>query len=240
MEFAWLKHQDKIYFASCRRLEGQPISCVTILIQQIFEQHKDLSFFILRERIFTTRKLTEMDQGMVRLAAKRISQVSEAQRLSDFSNSQLVQLAEPSGWPVEGLVRQFSEIFKTDLQAFQFIDRLIATIPRGEVLHDFNRAIAALLVDSHGHGLVAATNFNSLNKTLHAEVRCLQSLESKHETSEHLRLYVSLKPCRMCAGMLNEVFQSRVEVIYLNDDPGKLAQGSQLESLGRFRKFIAG
>lgn len=241
-ERAWLIHKNKLYWAWADPKKRQAYSCVTILIQEIFHRYKDLSFFILRERIFTTRKLSEMDKGMVLLAAKRITdEVAESDFPTGFESICLNEGASEiwrENFERANLVTSFDLHTMNEETAFGFIKRLISQIPRGEVLHDYNRPIAALVVSEDGRPLVAASNYNFLNKTLHAEVRCLQYLSFNNVSLDKaIKLYVSLKPCRMCAGMLAEMVNpENIEVVYLEDDPGKLAQGSSLEKLGRFRK----
>lgn len=242
-ERAWLIHKNKVYWAWAEPKARQAYSCVTVLIQEIFYRYKDLSFFILRERIFTTRSVSEMDKGMVLLAAKRISERVAESEFPSHLESVCLNDGESGIWlenfERKGLSTTFPFLRVSEAEAFEYLQALIAQIPRGEILHDYNRAIAALVVNAAGEPLVAATNYNFLNKTLHAEVRCLQYLSAKQiSLAKGSRLFVSLKPCRMCAGMLAELTSAEnVEVVYLENDPGRLAQGSSFEKLGRFRKF---
>src|SRR5690606_27800629 len=101
------------------------------------------------------------------------------------------------------------------------------------VLHNFNRPIAAFLCDSQGKLLSWSVNNNSKNKTLHAEISVLQQyfMQSSCKLPPQAICYVSLKPCRMCAGMLTHMAEepSGLRIIYFQDDPGPLAQNTVLE-----------
>jgi len=72
-----------------------------------------------------------------------------------------------------------------------------------------------------------------MNKTLHAEVCCLQNCDYQ----QGCYLVVTLKPCRMCADMAWHWSggDPRFEIFYLQNDPGPKAQGSRLEKEGRLK-----
>lgn len=202
MDLAWLTHQNKVYFARYQARTSEPNSAVTQLIQGLFEAKIDNSFFILRERIFTTQKeLSAMDRGMVKLAAKRISLSQEAPDIEQgielsFSKSRF----EEEDQVIYELPRQF----QSEVEVKEAMARLEKQIPRGEVLHDVNRPIVALWVDSEMKPLIARVNLAGKNKTLHAEVRTIQEYyrQNKKQLPKGAQLFVSLKPCAMCAGMI--------------------------------------
>ncbi|HEX5869744.1 MAG TPA: Bd3614 family nucleic acid deaminase, partial [Longimicrobium sp.] len=47
------------------------------------------------------------------------------------------------------------------------------------------------------------------------------------------RLYTTLKPCRMCAGMIQHAGQGKLDVLYGQGDPGGDAQNTVLDGSGR-------
>ncbi|MFN7454072.1 MAG: Bd3614 family nucleic acid deaminase [Pseudobdellovibrionaceae bacterium] len=76
-QIAWVEHENRVYKASGVRQTGWPHAPVTLLIQTLFDLHKDLSFFILRRKIYTTGTVTDFERAMVFLAAKRVQDQSE-------------------------------------------------------------------------------------------------------------------------------------------------------------------
>lgn len=247
---AFLKSGEKVLWASLADQGIAPLSPVVKLIQGIFDQYIDHSFFYLRERIYTTLPLSEMDQGLVKLTAKRATgeiqcsdhqldirqvypQIEFEEMVTDWVFEKSKHIQTPS--------LPHPLVIRDDQSAFLFLDQLIQKIPRGEVLHDYNRPIAAVLLNERDEVLSFSTNSNFKNKSFHAEVLCIQrAYRLGHiQRSDRLKLYVNLKPCRMCAGMLAHLKKdlNKIEVIYKTNDPGPLARGSSLEKLGRLRLF---
>ena len=92
-----------------------------------------------------------------------------------------------------------------------------------------DRSIAALLVGphpEHGREVILGVGFNtqSLNRTLHAEVNLVQNYHQRTGTGlpAYSKIFTTLKPCRMCAGMIWESAQDlqTLKVFYSKDDPG--------------------
>jgi tRNA(Arg) A34 adenosine deaminase TadA len=105
----------------------------------------------------------------------------------------------------------------------------------------YNRPVAAVLVSREGKLLDRALNMNATNKTLHAELNLVQSFYRKfgREFGSKLpagsKLFTTLKPCKMCAGMLFDAAEDMrsFEVIYAEDDPGTNARNTALEKFQR-------
>lgn len=208
LAFVW--HKEKIYYCYYPKSGSAPASAVVILLQNIFEQFVDRSFFILRNRIYTTAPLTAMCQGMIKVVAKRfteklppydhgISLLWERICLSDDG-----KLLSSKYLSVQNK-RPLAEI--QALRSDRFLDWVKALAernPRGEVLHDYDRDIACLLVDKSGELLGYGLNSNSKNKTLHAEVNMVQRYFQEHgkKIPRGAAIITTRKPCRMCAGMI--------------------------------------
>jgi tRNA(Arg) A34 adenosine deaminase TadA len=231
---AWILQDDTLYLSrSVASPQPKPWNAVVNLIQGIFDSSIDHSFFILRERIHTTEKKNLMSHGMMKLTAKRMSyEVQSRDHKLSLPKKQIELLAGrdsrwKSQWQQE-IEYEIPEKFSNLNEAAQCCQRLAESVPRGEVLHDINRAIAAILMAEGGQVLAWATNSNKINKTLHAEVAAIQNYYRQFQTSipKNATLIVSLKPCVMCAGMLVEACENRedLKVIYLQDDPGVLAR----------------
>ncbi|MEZ0391890.1 MAG: Bd3614 family nucleic acid deaminase [Pseudobdellovibrionaceae bacterium] len=245
-DFAWLIHQEKLYFSRCPQNQPGPTSAVVKLIQFLFDEHVDFSFFILRNRIFTTSKLSPMCEGMVQLAAKRATGEIIAKTWDLLIAEEKIEVGPPD----QHLLRskhlievnwKHPQKIEDPIEADFYLQNLISQIPRGEILHDFNRPIAALICSADGELLSWSVNHNSKNKTLHAEVAAVQKYF--HQWSKKLPVdcivYTSLKPCRMCAGMITEMAEdpNRLQAIYFQDDPGPLARNTELEKRQRLLHY---
>lgn len=236
-QWAWVYHNSKIYLSQ-DQLESsvKPESAVTRLIQGLFRDHKDHSFFILRNRIFTNTPLRDFEKGMVKLAAKRISYV-DSEGAAPEIRDEPVDFVHVNYDLRESLRSQEKEIrFASLLEVEDWLNLQTQLVPRGPVLHDNNRPIAAVLLNSRLEVLSFALAENSLNKTLHAEVLCLQSywLQFQCAPPEDCVLLTTLKPCLMCAEMFAHLVSGakNFRVICLQDDPGPKAKGSRLERQG--------
>lgn len=218
MDLAWLTHQDKVYFARYQAQANEPHSAVTQLIQGLFDAKIDNSFFILRERIFTTQKeLSPMDRGMVKMAAKRIAQSAEA---PDFSNAIECAFSQSRFESEDQIIYDLPSQLKSQTEARELVERIEKLIPRGEVLHDVNRPIVALWTDADLKPLIARVNLAGKNKTLHAEVRTIQEYyrQNKKQLPRDAQLFVTLKPCAMCAGMIQHTQSAQIKVNYFAEN----------------------
>jgi tRNA(Arg) A34 adenosine deaminase TadA len=116
--------------------------------------------------------------------------------------------------------------------------------------HLRDRPIAALLVSGLNSGLVYeptsgageilawAVNTNRTNKTLHSEVNMIQhycrSIGGPVPIGS--RIYTTLKPCKMCAGMIWTAAEDiqKIIVYYGEDDPGPHAKVTMLSQTQRY------
>ncbi|MGZ3771208.1 MAG: Bd3614 family nucleic acid deaminase, partial [Bdellovibrio sp.] len=69
---AFVEHNNTIYYSFYPRNCEAPSSAIVKLLQGVFDKFLDQSFFILRNRIYTTAALSEMCRGMVKVVAKRV------------------------------------------------------------------------------------------------------------------------------------------------------------------------
>jgi cytidine deaminase len=246
-DYAWVIHQEKAFFARYPKAWAGPSSAIVKLIQFLFDEYVDQSFFILRNRIFTTTHLKPMCEGMVQLAAKRATGEISPRSHGDSLKLEWQELGSSDHHSLK--TRHQEEIqWKAPLivgdaiEAYFALQDLISKIPRGEVLHDFNRPIAALICGPDGSLLSWAVNNNSKNKTLHAEVSAVQKYFeiSKRKIPKGSRIYTSLKPCRMCAGMILEMAEDPdgIQTIFFQDDPGPLAQNTVLERKKLLKHYL--
>ncbi len=218
MAKAWVAHNGQVWVCEgSPPQQGVPWSPVVGLLQGIFDQLKDNSFFVLRRPIFCDYEPTPMCRGMTKVVAKRLTPALFCKDLGAYLFIQN-NMSDMSG-DVRHETKDRAAMDAVTLEGidggFEFCQRLVEThVTRGPILHDHDRPIAAVLTDANLRILHWAVNTNHLNKTLHAEVNLIQSwfLKTKKALPEGAHLFVSTKPCRMCAGMVWQAAQNPLQI----------------------------
>lgn len=234
---AFVCANNKIYVAYCSESAKTCTSVVVKLLQGIFEQHLDHSFFILRNRIFTTSQATEMCRGMIKVVAKRMTDQIQPIQNSLRLDSEVVELF-PGQDQIQSRFLTEVNTAKPVLEPWQhspleWAKQLAKLNPRGDILHDYDRDIAAILVNYQGELLEFALNSNSKNKTLHAEVNLIQKYVNRtgKKIPVDAKVYTTHKPCKMCAGMIFENSEQREKtfVFYDIEESGGLSVDTVLD-----------
>lgn len=246
-DVAFVEHQQIIYFSYYRQGALAPSSAIVKLLQGIFDQRRDLSFFILRQRIFTTASLSEMCRGMIKVVAKRVSErvLPMPHQIEVSCFFQEVGASADLLYPVENLsalnqlpLQHVATVIGAEREPSRWLEKasdLAREVERGQVRHDHHRNIAALLISKEGRLLSFGVNSNAINKTLHAEVNLVQRYF--RDTGERLpaeALVISThKPCKMCAGMLGEWSKdpTTLRVFYQMEETGVLSRNTFLDRL---------
>jgi tRNA(Arg) A34 adenosine deaminase TadA len=187
------------------------------LLQGLFDQHRDLSFFILRKRIFTNYQLPERDRT-AGVEPPWAEFLDRGVRVGD-EGSLLAAIDVPQVQTCLTLNSFALNSSQSNKDLLSALSELEAQIPRGQdPLHDQPRKIAAILYDKvSGRILSSGVHRGWLNKTLHAEVNVIQMVARAEKDFDFSKcaLAVSVKPCRMCAGLL---FDLGVQVFYRDED----------------------
>ncbi len=245
---AFVEDHGRVYYSLFSKDSLDPSSSAIVqLLQGLFGQFVDNSFFILRRRLYTTEEISAKEEGMIRVVAKRarskVKAVNHGLNLSDlefikieFSRQQALaenhlgvfNLSLPEN--LRGLA------FKTDQERWDFVTQLAELNPRGLILHDYDRPVAAALWNSRGELLSYGINSSSRNKTLHAEINLVQSFcaASGGPLPEGGTLFVTHKPCRMCAGMIYDCSANpfSMQIKYLIEEKGRLSRNTILDQKG--------
>lgn len=255
-EIAFVEHKDVVYFARFPQKALAPSSAVVKLLQGLFDKHIDQSFFILRQRIYTTASLSEMCRGMIKVVAKRATELIVPQdqgldlklRFEEIGSSAellatVTHLNEENQAPLDEIRAWIQkQKLESDQSYLQAAQGLSTRVPRGEVLHDYDRNIAALLRSREGEVLSYGLNSNSKNKTLHAEVNLLQRLykNGSQQIPEGAILYSTHKPCKMCAGMIHDwcVNPQALQVFYKIEETGALSRQTVLDRLAINKQLL--
>lgn len=246
-ELAFVEHNGVLYYSYFRTRLCAPSSAVVRLMQGLFEQFIDHSFFILRNRIYTTARLTEMCRGMIKVVAKRASEgVFAKDHQLELSLRFEEICAEPTDLPAFYHLSSENRAPLSDIQRWlqqaspsksgDFLRaalKLANRVPRGEILHDYDRSIAALLVNESGTLLGYGLNSNGKNKTLHAEVNLVQRMyrETGLKIPPRTILYSTHKPCKMCAAMIYDWCEDpkSLQVYYSVEESGGLSRQTILD-----------
>jgi len=227
-EVAFVSHQGRLFYSyfPCGALA--PSSAVVKLLQGLFDRYQDHSFFILRNRIYTTAPAQAMCQGMVKIVAKRLhGSLAACDHGVPLTEEKVLVgreglLAEEifQNQELQPSPQKVQEARKASMLAW--LRGIAGMNARGEVLHDYHRDIACLLTDAAGEVLACGLNSNSKNKTLHAEVNLVQRYfkEQGRKLPRGAKLYTTRKPCKMCAGMIHDWSEepSSLEIHYAEDD----------------------
>ncbi len=244
-DVAWVEGDEGAWFSVMPRARKrwECDSAVVRLIQGVYESTPHEARRILRHRIFTTAPLTEMCRGMVRVAAKTVTgDVRPCGESSDPIHWRELPAPAVSSAEVGDKTHEKSFlILSSPAQAMSHAEKLASEIQRGsgpDYLQD--RAVGAVLVDADGRVLAQAANSNSSNKTLHAEVKLVQAFIRKHGGAipDGARIFTTLKPCKMCAGMIWNCAEntSQIRVFYRDFDPGSLGRVTILNAESPERK----
>lgn len=234
---AFLATPEALYFSKADApVGGRPSSAVTQLIQGIYETYPSQARAIVRHRIYTNRPPTEMCSGMVKVAARAITQLGTEPELSDlrghpelpedFSSLPQIEVRFEDDHRPEN-ERRTSPLHaaQTHEDYLRLALQLAGEIPREAPRYRCDRPIAALMVSGEGEVIDWALNKTSRNKTCHAEVNLLQAhwRRTRSPVPRGTRIYTTLKPCKMCAGMIwhsAEDFRD-IQVFYAEPDLGR-------------------
>ena len=246
--YAYLTDRSRVYYATCSKdsLGKLPHSPITRLIQGVYSLAPYEARRILRQRIFSNvPTLTPMDYGMVKVSAKRLTLGHTEDFSKTMSEAEVIRVPDllPSvdSW-VGHFIHSLDKLkISGDQQWMKKAFELQTRIPLVSPRYFSDRPVACLLVGTDSSGsqsgeklLAASVNRNAENRTLHAEVSLVQSYlaQSGGLLPKKAKIYVTLKCCRMCAGMLwNSVDNpGDLKVFYGKDDPGTHAKETILSA----------
>lgn len=221
-EIAFVEHEGRLYYALDKG-EAAPSTALVKLLQGLFDQFVDHSFFILRNRIYTSAKLTEMCRGMIKVVAKRATENVIGRDHGLSLPAEQIQIGDAE----KVFVSRFQSAETKDLDFLRDPQvspltkawKLAELTPRGEILHDYDRGIAAILVNAQNEIIEWGLNSNSKNKTLHAEVNLIQNYYRRtgRKIPAGVKIYSTHKPCRMCSGMIHHWSEERDKAFVFYD-----------------------
>ena len=231
MKDAFLVHDGVMYRPDPSCLNRAWLTPLTSLIEGIWNSFPEQALALLRERIYSNTPLTPACEGMIKVAAKRASLIDEYDfktQIQEFKGS--VRFVIPqSSKAIFSSEMDLNSLF-SEAELIQLVLNLKSKAISSSNRPESSRAVGAVLLNADHELISLAWNTNAINKTHHAEFNLVRAYREKYFDliPDHSTLWVSLKPCAMCAGQLflNMARPETLKIIYLEDDPGPLSKNS--------------
>jgi tRNA(Arg) A34 adenosine deaminase TadA len=244
---AFLIHENTIYFSRHTHILKSPTTAITKLIQGVYDSYPEKSHFILRNKIYSSAIPTEMCLGMIKVAAKRCKAPLKGKNHHILIPFNMIEILYQSNNSIDNnLQNKLIQSNNLNNNTFEFLKLIknlsFHTIQKKE-RYESNRKVACILVSENKQILSIGLNENSKNKTKHAEINLVQNYYKKYNQPipKNSIIYTTLKPCKMCAGMIWSCAQdvSLIKVFFLHDDPGSYARNTVLNCGTAERKRAA-
>ena len=224
--WAYLLREGCALYASAPADFAAYDSPVVRLVRGIHETYPEQARAIARARIFTNTELGASCRGIVKVSAKRASTLPSAHEGAQWSGA-IDRVLEPA---LDGFeLHEGGERIST-AEARARAAALAISVPRSAGARwENSRPVGAVLISADGRLLASARNTNVRNCTLHAEANLIRGWKGPLPPGSIV--CTSLKPCRMCAGLIWDASTDRARVLveYLEDDVGRSAQGTVLD-----------
>ena len=200
---------------------------------------------ILRQRICADYDISPWDQNLIKVCAKRFCKsnnlnedAAKAGRVIDIGAN--LQFDQSSARLQDMTGKHFSHkdalelcVSLTDEQKSHHSDVKLHLAPRN---------VGALILDRSGKLLAANVNTNASSQMRHAEVNLMLNLRERgiHEIPHGAQIYVSLKPCRMCASLIlsSALNSSSIKIIAAADDIGSFGRHNFLSGILKIQGTI--
>jgi hypothetical protein len=225
---AWVPVQGQIL---ALRSVPDPVSTpVLSLIQAIWEHLPGQAHAALRARLRTPLSPSPLDRAAVQLAAKKLT--GDLEPHPGPLELPVLEL-EPQLALARAKTRASVLEPLSPLADPRELDAWLPPEPNPAPLAQRDRPLLAALLDPGGHVLLAARNTSGTNRTLHAELNLVHAwwMATGRPLPAGSRLLATLRPCRMCAALIVRAAAAPLEVLYLHEDPGPLAQDTLLDEL---------
>jgi tRNA(Arg) A34 adenosine deaminase TadA len=236
-DIAFLRDGTTIYRTKSPQNCAPIRNAAITLIRAIYDYKPDQARRMVRQRIYTTLPGSESVAGIVKVAAKRVTSSLTFSEIDEMigKNTEIVDLNAESIWHPEPVALSLPapSASLTDAQWMELAQNLARQTTLKAVKaprYACDRPITALLVSVENALLGAAINTNAKNRTLHAEMNLIANLPDQ-KIPPGARLFTTLKPCKMCAGMIHDSAAdlASLRVIFAEDDPGTHGRNTALD-----------
>ncbi len=239
IQTAWIAGEGNlVVFARGRLAPDNPLdSAVSRLIFGINMEFGEERYRLLRRRIFTDGSLSNWDQHLIKVCAKRVNTGGDFRRVTGdgIRGIDVGHEIKPDASSVRA-----TEHVGENLSPESALALVRQLAEAGDLAHSMAkthlkpRGVASALVGIDGILLGAAVNTNHTCQPRHAEVNLFLNLsrDGIHQIPAGSTLYTSLKPCRMCASLILELDSSKdLKIIAGCDDPGTFGRHSLLDGI---------
>ena len=230
MKNAFLIQEGVLYQADPLFSSQVGYTPVTALIEGIWNTYPNQAYSLLRERIYSNYPFTSSCEGMIKVAAKRASALTQEQFEEEQKKSTSTQILSPKVFQNEFQLNNSNTHFPLEEQKKRLVLKTKSRSLHSLHRYESDRAVGAAAFTQTGEIINLSWNTNAKNKTLHAELNLVRSYEQKAKTlfPDHSEIWVSLKPCAMCAALLFSSVKNpeTLKIVYLEDDPGPFSKNS--------------
>lgn len=220
---AWLEGPRSDLLLSVLPVSSSPFhSAILRLLQGVYDEFHDEKFFYLRRRIFLNFVPMEWEYRLLRVCAKRFEVITDPDH---WPTTEAIRWDDPYFCPCAEASLTENLTHEEVVHRMSFLDEAKSAVP----LFLRPRRVSAYLCDEDGRVIEQAENTNQHYRFAHAEFNLFYKIHVKQvPIPPRSRLYVSLKPCMMCAALIETLAPADLHVVALEDDPGKMARHSYL------------
>jgi pyrimidine deaminase RibD-like protein len=224
---AWIEAAGGLVVTANRGPGAMPWdSAVTRLIHGVSAEFGEERYRILRRPLNVCGHLSEWDRNLVKVCAKRISR--QEKKSAWPRGARVIDTGRDLLPDVESVrCPELRDTFASCAEIRELITALASNERQkwlGKPLHLSPRCVVAALTGPDGKILGVHANTNTSIQMRHAELNLFLAMHAAgmHKIPEGSTLYVTLKPCRMCASLILalQAKPSPLKVIALEDDPG--------------------
>lgn len=228
-----------VYNQTLYTAQANELPATLNLIEGIYSQFQLQAFRLLRKRIFTDDLPSESVYGAIKVSAKSVS----FENISMHEKIQKIIEIKPNQAP--SFDRDLlAKTLNSPTQIDDFLNQLILNRAQSELRYLSDRPISAVLISKEHKILSFARSYSSINRIFHAEYVLMKRLfeQGFREIPEGAILYTTLKPCKMCAGLIWDYSQNQnpIEVHYREFDHGPHGRSTVLDAHSYERRRACG
>lgn len=252
------KLENVVYYTTSPETDKtRPFNCIVNLMQWLNEKNVDQSgtkpadsgnrkiYTSLKEIDSMTTAMASMNEfEIVKVNNKTANKVDDAAEITQtpFASTTWESRADLTAFAVDA--HTWPQVLLTSTASSQdwinvhrlYMMAAFSLIVKGTQAQNSNDfgSVAAILADASGEILAWSRNTRGVNSTRHAEVNLIQSLFANAPNNYKTKLnravlYTTLKPCKMCAAMIDFAGKGKIEVYYGQDDKGDDAKQTALD-----------
>ena len=234
---AFLRFQDSIWFAVLPPRSAPWRRPLLDLVQGIYRVAGRHAHALLRRPIHAVGE-TPLDRAVLQVAARRgrTDREEVEARRREWTSLQWIDVTDAARDLRDAAARDLGvtdEIASDDEALLANAARAAASARRVGPRRERDRRVGAALAIGD-RVRATAVNRNATHRCEHAEWRLVHGWTERTGSGlpTGARIGVTLQCCRMCAALIAAAADGPVEVVYAEEDRGRLARGTVLQQLG--------